>query len=46
MAVFQTKAFIKHDDYMTPFNAWDCIKHLIPKDKIVVILIVFIIAGK
>ena len=34
MAGFQTKTFIKHDDYMTPFNAWNCIKHLIPKDKI------------
>lgn len=33
MAGFQTKTFIKHDDYMTPFSAWDNIKHIIPKDK-------------
>lgn len=34
MAVFHTKTFIKHDDYMTPFSAWDNIKHILPKDKI------------
>tara|TARA_R110000823_G_scaffold2286_6_gene9372 strand:+ start:183 stop:713 length:531 start_codon:yes stop_codon:yes gene_type:complete len=33
MAGFQTKTFIKHDDYMTPKSAWENIKHLIPKDK-------------
>ena len=33
MAGFHTKTFQKHDDYMTPFSAWDNIKHLIPKDK-------------
>ena len=25
----------KHDDYMTPKYAWDNIKHLIPKDKVI-----------
>eukprot|EP00923_Selenidium_pygospionis_P044540 GHVN01076978.1.p1 GENE.GHVN01076978.1~~GHVN01076978.1.p1 ORF type:complete len:169 (-),score=10.22 GHVN01076978.1:287-793(-) len=35
MASFHTKTFQKHDDYMTPFSAWDNIKHLIPKDKII-----------
>lgn len=35
MAGFHTKTFQKHDDYMTPFSAWDNIKHLIPKDKII-----------
>lgn len=35
MAGFQTKTFTKHDDYMTPSYAWDNIKHLIPKDKII-----------
>ena len=34
MAGFQTKTFIKHDDYMTPKYAWENIAHLIPKDKI------------
>ena len=33
MAGFQTKTFIKHDDYMTPKYAWENILHLIPKDK-------------
>ena len=27
--------FIKHDDYMTPKSAWENIKHLIPKDKVI-----------
>ena len=35
MASFHTKTFIKHDDYMTPRYAWDNIKHLIPKDKVI-----------
>lgn len=35
MAGFTTKTFIDHDDYMTPYYAWDNIQHLIPKDKII-----------
>lgn len=35
MALFQTKTFIKHDDYMTPKIAWESIQHLIPKDKMI-----------
>jgi len=35
MAGFHTKTFIKHDDYMTPFYAWDNIKQYIPKNKII-----------
>lgn len=35
MAGFQTKTFIKHDDYMTPFSAWKNIEHLIPKNKVI-----------
>ena len=35
MAGFQTKTFLKHDDYMTPKSAWESIKHLIPQDKII-----------
>jgi len=35
MAGFHTKTFLKHDDYMTPKYAWDNIKHLIPKDKVI-----------
>ena len=35
MAVFHTKTFIKHDDYMTPKYAWENIAHLIPKDKVI-----------
>ena len=35
MAGFHTKTFIKHDDYMTPKYAWDNIKHLIPKNKVI-----------
>ena len=35
MARFHSKAFIKHDDYMTPKYAWENIAHLIPKDKII-----------
>lgn len=35
MASFHTKSFIKHDDYMTPKSAWEAIKHIIPKDKVI-----------
>jgi len=35
MAVFQTKTFIKHDDYMTPKKYWEDILNYIPKDKII-----------
>ena len=35
MAGFQTKTFLKHDDYMTPKYAFENIAHLIPKDKII-----------
>ena len=35
MAGFQTKTFIKHDDYMTPKYAWEDIIEYIPKDKII-----------
>jgi hypothetical protein len=34
MAGFHTKTFTQHDDYMTPLSAWDAIKHLLPKDKV------------
>jgi len=35
MAGFQTNTFLKHDDYMTPKYAWEHIKHLIPKNKVI-----------
>ena len=35
MAGFQTKNFLKHDDYMTPKYAWENIQHLIPRDKVI-----------
>ncbi len=35
MAGFQTKTFQKHDDYMTPKYAWENIKHIIPRDKVI-----------
>ena len=35
MAGFQPKAFIKHDDYMTPKYAWEWIKDFIPNGKII-----------
>ena len=35
MANFQTKTFLKHDDYMTPKYAWENIKQFIPQDKII-----------
>lgn len=34
MAGFGTKVFSKNDEYMTPFSAWDNIKHFLPKDKV------------
>jgi len=35
MAGFSTKAFMKHDDYMTPKYAWENITQFIPKDKVI-----------
>ena len=35
MAGFQTKTFMKHDDYMTPKSAWENIKQFIPTDKVI-----------
>jgi hypothetical protein len=35
MAGFHTKTFLKHDDYMTPKHAWENIRHIIPKDKVI-----------
>ena len=35
MEGFNTKTFLKHDDYMTPKSAWENIQHLIPKDKVI-----------
>ena len=35
MSGFHTKTFTKHDDYYTPFSAWDNIKEYIPQDKII-----------
>tara|TARA_R100000231_G_C5329039_1_gene165767 strand:- start:2341 stop:2850 length:510 start_codon:yes stop_codon:yes gene_type:complete len=35
MAVFHTKTFLKHDDYMTPSYAWENINKFIPKDKVI-----------
>ena len=35
MANFDTKTFLKHDDYMTPKYAWENIQHLIPRDKVI-----------
>jgi hypothetical protein len=35
MAGFHTKTFYKHDDYMTPKSAWENIKHIIPKEKVI-----------
>lgn len=34
MATFQTKSFMKHDDYMTPKYAWENIRQFIPKKQI------------
>jgi len=34
MAVFHTKTFLKHDDYMSPKYVWENIKDYIPNDKI------------
>jgi hypothetical protein len=35
MATFQTKTFLKHDDYMTPKYAWEHIKQYIPENKVI-----------
>ena len=35
MAGFHTKTFEVYDDYMTPKYAWENIKHIIPKDKVI-----------
>jgi len=35
MAGFHTKTFLQHDDYMTPQYAWENIKNLIPKNKVI-----------
>jgi hypothetical protein len=35
MAGFHTKTFQKHDDYMTPFSAWENIQDYIPKGKVI-----------
>jgi len=35
MANFQTKTFLKQDDYMSPKYAWENIKQFIPKDKVI-----------
>ena len=35
MAGFTTKTFEKHDDYMTPFSAWEAIRDYIPTDKVI-----------
>ena len=35
MAVFHTKTFLRHDDYMTPKYAWEDIQQYIPKDKVI-----------
>ena len=35
MATFNNKTFKKNDEYYTPKSAWEDIKHIIPKDKII-----------
>ena len=35
MALYETKTFSKHDDYMTPKYAWENIKQYIPQDKVI-----------
>jgi hypothetical protein len=35
MAGFHTKTFLKHDDYMTPKDAWANIVQYIPPDKVI-----------
>ena len=35
MATFNTKSFLRHDDYMTPKYAWENIKQFIPTDKVI-----------
>lgn len=33
MAGFHTKTFLKYDDYMTPFEAWENIIYLVPENS-------------
>ena len=35
MALFTTSTFKFHDDYETPPSAWEAIRHIIPKDKVI-----------
>jgi len=35
MATFTNKTFAKDDDWVTPKSAWEQIKHIIPKDKVI-----------
>tara|TARA_R110000737_G_scaffold92055_1_gene124797 strand:- start:89 stop:598 length:510 start_codon:yes stop_codon:yes gene_type:complete len=35
MAGFQTKTFLKYDDYMTPRSAWEAINKYLPKSSII-----------
>jgi hypothetical protein len=35
MAGFETKTFLKFDDYMTPKSAWEAVKQYIPKHKVI-----------
>ena len=35
MAEFESKTFLKHDDYMTPKYAWENIQQYIPNDKVI-----------
>ena len=35
MAGFHSNTFLKHDDYMTPKDAFEDIQQYIPKDKVI-----------
>lgn len=35
MANFHVKTFVNHDDYMTPYSAWQNIAHLLPNNKVI-----------
>ena len=35
MNTYENKHYKNHDDYMTPRYAWENIKHLIPKNKVI-----------
>ena len=35
MANFTNNTFKIHDDWMTPYSAWNDIRHLIPNDKVI-----------